>query len=374
MWEAEHGPGTVVGLAPSAKAAQVLAADLGIVTDNTAQWLTQQHLQLGRRDRITTMTARREQAARAGRGSTHPGRRAGCRPGAEYDRWRLRPGQLLIVDEAGMAGTFALAALAEQAKLAGAKLLLVGDPYQLSAVETGGAFGLLTAARADAPRCRWCAGSSTRTAPAGPGATTADPAIVARREADRRINGIDVDIPYAGGDPGPEEHPSMLALNIAYPDLAAAAGPETGGFLYNTAYLDGAAAAFAELAVTEHPDLIGGNQAPVAAARSGSAAEDLAAAEAAITLLRENRDRHGYTDEDAATAARAARVPGRGEGLGRCHPNDADGPAVAVGGRPAPGPGAPAPWLRRHRHPGCRVRRRHDHRAAHRAHRRTNRL
>ncbi len=31
----------------------------------------------------------------------------------------------------------------------------------------------------------------------------------------------------------------------------------------------------------------------------GSAAEDLAAAEAAITLLRENRDRHGYSAEDA---------------------------------------------------------------------------
>src|SRR6478752_6960187 len=70
LWEAEHGPGTVVGLAPSAKAAQVLAADLGIVTDNTAQWLTQQHQQLGRRDRITTMTARRDRAARAGRDTT----------------------------------------------------------------------------------------------------------------------------------------------------------------------------------------------------------------------------------------------------------------------------------------------------------------
>ncbi len=45
MWEAEYGPGSVVGLAPSAKAAQVLASDLGIVTDNTAQWLAQQQLQ-----------------------------------------------------------------------------------------------------------------------------------------------------------------------------------------------------------------------------------------------------------------------------------------------------------------------------------------
>jgi len=125
---------------------------------------------------------------------------------------------------------------------------------------------------------------------------------VAQREADRRINGIDVDIPYAGGDLDSKESASVLALNIADADLAAAAGSGTGGFLYNTAYLDGAAAAFAELAVTAHSDLIGGNQSPVAAARSGSAAEDLAAAEAAITLLRENRDRHGYSVDDAATA------------------------------------------------------------------------
>ena len=68
-------------------------------------------------------------------------------------------------------------------------------------------------------------------------ATTADPAIVAQREADQRINGIDVDIPYAaaGRDLDSEEPTSILALNIAYADLAAAAGPDTGGFLYNTA-------------------------------------------------------------------------------------------------------------------------------------------
>ncbi len=51
-----------------------------------------------------------------------------------------------------MAGTFALDRLAQQAAAAGAKLLLVGDPHQLSPVETGGAFGLLTVARSDTPR------------------------------------------------------------------------------------------------------------------------------------------------------------------------------------------------------------------------------
>ena len=48
-----------------------------------------------------------------------------------------------------MAGTFALAGSPQQARAAGAKLLLVGDPCQLSAVETGGAFGLLAAAAPD---------------------------------------------------------------------------------------------------------------------------------------------------------------------------------------------------------------------------------
>jgi conjugative relaxase-like TrwC/TraI family protein len=38
-WEAEHGKGSVVGLAPSATAAQVLADELGIETENTAKWL-----------------------------------------------------------------------------------------------------------------------------------------------------------------------------------------------------------------------------------------------------------------------------------------------------------------------------------------------
>ena len=39
VWEAEHGPGSVLGLAPSAAAAEVLAAELGIETENTAKWL-----------------------------------------------------------------------------------------------------------------------------------------------------------------------------------------------------------------------------------------------------------------------------------------------------------------------------------------------
>lgn len=149
IWEAEHGPGSVVGLAPSAKAAQVLAADLGVDTDNTAQWLAQQQVQPQRADRINVLRGALATA-------TSPGaqqRLAAALDTAEREhrRWALRPGQLLVVDEAGMAGTFALDALAEQAAGAGAKILLVGDPHQLSPVEVGGAFGMLTADRPDTP-------------------------------------------------------------------------------------------------------------------------------------------------------------------------------------------------------------------------------
>ncbi len=149
MWEAEHGLGTVVGLAPSAMAAHVLATDLGIVTDNLAQWIAQQNQRERRERRIAVLT-------RAMQRADIPRRIDGLRAAldrltSEQDRWQLRPGQLLIVDEAGMAGTFTLALLARQATDAGAKLLLVGDPCQLSAVETGGAFGLLCARHPDPP-------------------------------------------------------------------------------------------------------------------------------------------------------------------------------------------------------------------------------
>lgn len=110
-WEAEHGSGSVVGLAPSASAAQVLADDLGIATENTAKWW-QNHLVTG--------------------DSFHAG-------------------QLVIIDEASLAGTLSLDRIAQLAATAEAKVLLVGDYAQLQAVDAGGAFGLLAHARDDVP-------------------------------------------------------------------------------------------------------------------------------------------------------------------------------------------------------------------------------
>lgn len=110
-WITQHGKHSVVGLAPSAAAAQVLADELGIGCENTAKWLYE-HSQ---------------------------------------SRAAFADGQLVIVDEATLAGTLTLDRITAHAAEAGAKVLLVGDWAQLQSVEAGGAFSLLVGARDDAP-------------------------------------------------------------------------------------------------------------------------------------------------------------------------------------------------------------------------------
>lgn len=110
-WEQQHGTGSVVGLAPSAAAAQVLGEELGIATENTARWW-QMHLVHGD---------------------------------------TFAKDQLVILDEASLAGTGSLDRITSLAEHAGAKVLLVGDWSQLQAVDAGGAFGMLVHDRDDAP-------------------------------------------------------------------------------------------------------------------------------------------------------------------------------------------------------------------------------
>ena len=110
-WEKEHGTRSVVGLAPSATAAKVLADELGIATENTAKWLTDHR-----------------------------------HKGLSFSK-----GQLVIIDEASLAGTFTLDQIANHAATMGAKVLLVGDWAQLQAVEAGGVFALLADDRTDTP-------------------------------------------------------------------------------------------------------------------------------------------------------------------------------------------------------------------------------
>ncbi|MGH3997064.1 MAG: AAA family ATPase, partial [Pseudonocardiaceae bacterium] len=110
-WELQHGSRSVVGLAPSAAAAGVLASDLGIGCENTAMWLIQ----------------------------------------SDLGRVHFRHGQLVIIDEATLADTATLDRLTALAEDAGAKVLAVGDWAQLQSVNAGGAFDMLAQARPHVP-------------------------------------------------------------------------------------------------------------------------------------------------------------------------------------------------------------------------------
>jgi len=77
----------VIGLAPSAAAAELLGDSLGVRAENTAKFLYEHH----------------------------------------HGRWNLEAGQLVLVDESSLAGTLALDRIAEQAAEVGAKVVLIGD-------------------------------------------------------------------------------------------------------------------------------------------------------------------------------------------------------------------------------------------------------
>ena len=141
-WEAEHGAGSVLGLAPSAAAAEVLAGELGIDTENTAKWLFEHRREAERLGKVRELhTALRSLPNVSGTRATLRQRIGDAE--AELAHWRLRANQLVIVDEASLAGTFALDDLVGTAATAGAKVVLVGDQGQLSAVEAGGMFAAL---------------------------------------------------------------------------------------------------------------------------------------------------------------------------------------------------------------------------------------
>ena len=103
----------MIPLAPSAAAADVLRDELGCRTENLHKFHhTHTSAPLG-----------------------------GQRP---IDEWfQLQPGDLVLVDEAGMAGTRHLDWLTAYARDRGALVRLLGDPAQLSSVEAGGALRLL---------------------------------------------------------------------------------------------------------------------------------------------------------------------------------------------------------------------------------------
>ncbi|TVR18486.1 MAG: hypothetical protein EA387_14435 [Nitriliruptor sp.] len=99
----EQGGGNVIGLTVSQGAAEVLASEAQVRAENTTKWLYE----------------------------------------TRHGRWQLPEKPLLLIDEASMVSTHDLVTLVAQARQAGGKVLLVGDPAQLSAIHVGGAFDLL---------------------------------------------------------------------------------------------------------------------------------------------------------------------------------------------------------------------------------------
>ena len=102
----------LVAVAPSARAAAVLGEEIGVPATTIAKVL---HAH--------------DQAATTG--------------APIQESLAVRRGDVILVDEAGMAGTPALGRLLTLAQQSGALLRLLGDPMQLTAVEAGGALRLL---------------------------------------------------------------------------------------------------------------------------------------------------------------------------------------------------------------------------------------
>ncbi|ALO68181.1 hypothetical protein AS189_18855 [Arthrobacter alpinus] len=140
-WERAYGAGSVVGLAPAAASAEVLGRKLGLAAENVAKWLYETVGQgaAHRAEQFQDLEA-------ADPSSPWQRARTTQRMAAlsmKQEQWSFRSNQLVIVDEASMVSTVQLAALVHQARDAGAKIVLVGDPAQLDAIDAGGILGWL---------------------------------------------------------------------------------------------------------------------------------------------------------------------------------------------------------------------------------------
>lgn len=152
VWMKQHGDGAVVGLAPSAVAASVLSDELGIPTENTSKWLYEATEGAARRaqrvaqrsERLEALEARADQRPSAGQKAQMQSLRTQlAQDYAEQAKYTMKKDQLIIIDEASMVSTAQMTNLAQQAENAGAKVVLVGDPAQLGAVDAGGFLGYL---------------------------------------------------------------------------------------------------------------------------------------------------------------------------------------------------------------------------------------
>ena len=145
-WQQTFGKGTVIGVAPSAKAAEVLRKDLlknglPIATYTVAKLLYENNPDtiMERKATIRELTAKLDQYRNPIVRGQISRRIADLE--ATQANWKIPPGTLIIVDEASMCSTSDLAALGRLAQHAGARLNLLGDPAQLDSVDAGGFLG-----------------------------------------------------------------------------------------------------------------------------------------------------------------------------------------------------------------------------------------
>ncbi|MFF1819723.1 AAA family ATPase [Kribbella sp. NPDC058245] len=114
-WQTAHGEGSIIALAPSSAASTILSDAIGAPTENIAKWIYES-AGLGaeiRRQRIQETEYAAHLAHRSRRRRRHQNLtiQLACLR-AEDDRWTFHKNQLVIVDEASMAGTMELATLA----------------------------------------------------------------------------------------------------------------------------------------------------------------------------------------------------------------------------------------------------------------------
>lgn len=110
----------VIPLATSSASAAVLAQQLGVPAENLHKFL-HEHLDGFHTDRL----------------------RSGSRIPSRLQHLDVRPGDVILVDEAGLAGTPNLDRLLTVAREHQARIVLLGDYRQLGAIESGGALRLL---------------------------------------------------------------------------------------------------------------------------------------------------------------------------------------------------------------------------------------
>jgi ATP-dependent exoDNAse (exonuclease V) alpha subunit len=128
----------VIALGTSAASAAILGEELGVTAQNLHKFLWE----------YTRGPA--AQALRSG---------AAVRP--DRAGFQVRAGDVILLDEAGMAGTLNLDRLVQIAAERGASVRLLGDHRQLGAVESGGALRLLVNESAP-PNSPACTASATR--------------------------------------------------------------------------------------------------------------------------------------------------------------------------------------------------------------------